>query len=81
MLQVLFARDSGQVFSCMQGHESYIELQLAETTTQLHFLEEQKQLLEARNALLEKISYLNAKVSALPQADEVRRHHASKLCS
>jgi len=32
-------------------------------------LEEHKKMLEARNALLEKISYLNAKVSALP--DEV----------
>ena len=45
-------------------------MQLSETTARLHELEQQKELLEARNALLEKISYLNAQVSALSQLND-----------
>lgn len=55
-----------------QAHENYVEAQLNETTVILHQLEEHKKKLEARNALLEKISYLNAKVSALPDQVSVK---------
>ncbi|DBB11509.1 hypothetical protein WJX82_006916 [Trebouxia sp. C0006] len=60
-----------------QAHENYFEAQLNETTVRLHQLEEHKKKLEARNALLEKISYLNAKVSALPDQDGTDRQPVS----
>ena len=59
-----------------------VEAQLAATSAELEELRTRQQQLEARNALLEKISYLSSKKSPGHTLDEVSHYslHGSRLC-
>ena len=52
-----------------QARSNEIEAQLAETTQRLKQLQDQKEQLEARNAVLEKVSHFSMKQTSTPSTD------------
>ncbi len=71
MPSVLSETQDSTLPPCMQVRASEIEAQLTETQDKLQKLQEQKAQLEARNALLEKVSNLCMKPLKTPLADQV----------
>ena len=84
MVYVKHATSSALLTSCYpvcQARSHDVEAQLAATTAELQELRSRQQQLEARNSLLEKISYLSNKKSNHAALDEVLHAlHQSCLC-